>query len=399
MLEIYKKCEKTPTNPYGYTKVEEQERPFILCISAQDNHDKSIFGMMSIGVQAARCATSEDPGALYKMEDMPVDFLGMRFQKDEAERATIDGLSNDFIYPFLTKGGLDKESLIHQAKLMNFVTYCDGTRTYFYLEKDLERKLATAGISSEDISDILGNIGVVAIGTLVDTDPLKATIATFVDVDDSEISTKSTIKIAEKLGEAGRRSIVLKSKDFSKTHLFYTGTGEHSVKEYLDDYSLPKPGICAAVKTCIDKSTNKLEKPFQESFFRSIITNTLENEEMVKSKLKEIDQTLDYECSKYTPEEYELRKMLNETILAKTKAESDLERTKQSLSDSRKEISDLQASIRAHASEVGALQILVGGGHWQVGSDKQAYLTMPSDKEVREKANSAGLINDGIKVK
>ena len=65
----------------------------------------------------------------------------------------------------------------------------------------------------------------------------------------------------------------------------------------------------------------------------------------------------------------------------------------------RKEISDLQASIRAHASEVGALQILVGGGHWQVGSDKQAYLTMPSDKEVREKANSAGLINDGIKVK
>ena len=173
MLEIYKKCEKTPTNPYGYTKVEEQERTFILCISAQDNHDKSIFGMMSIVVQAARCATSEDPGALYKMEDMPVDFLGMRFQKDEAERATIDGLSNDFIYPFLTKGGLDKESLIHQAKLMNFVTYCDGTRTYFYLEKDLERKLATAGISSEDISDILGNIGVVAIGTLVDQYQLK----------------------------------------------------------------------------------------------------------------------------------------------------------------------------------------------------------------------------------
>ena len=78
---------------------------------------------------------------------------------------------------------------------------------------------------------------------------------------------------------------------------------------------------------------------------------------------------------------------------------SKIPRTKQSLSDSRKEISDLQASIRAHASEVGALQILVGGGHWQVGSDKQAYLTMPSDKEVREKANSAGLINDGIKVK
>ena len=49
MLSIYKKVEKSMDNLYGIVSinnVQEIDRPFLLCLSAQDNYDKSVFGIV-----------------------------------------------------------------------------------------------------------------------------------------------------------------------------------------------------------------------------------------------------------------------------------------------------------------------------------------------------------------
>lgn len=49
MLTIYKKLEKNLDNPSGTIQIKninELNKPFLLCLSAQNNHDKSIYGII-----------------------------------------------------------------------------------------------------------------------------------------------------------------------------------------------------------------------------------------------------------------------------------------------------------------------------------------------------------------
>ena len=58
---------------------------------------------------------------------------------------------------------------------MNFMTYCDGTMTYGKIENRLEEKLNDLDFKEEDIRDILANLSLVAIGTMVNTKGFKTT--------------------------------------------------------------------------------------------------------------------------------------------------------------------------------------------------------------------------------
>ena len=55
MLSIYKKVEKSSDNPSGIVQINsisELNKPFLLCLSAQDNHDNSIYGTIREGIIA-----------------------------------------------------------------------------------------------------------------------------------------------------------------------------------------------------------------------------------------------------------------------------------------------------------------------------------------------------------
>ena len=74
MLSIYKKCEKSLSNPSGIveiTNINELSKPFLLCISTQDIIDKSIYGIMREGAQAARVCTSQED-APFKLSSIPL---------------------------------------------------------------------------------------------------------------------------------------------------------------------------------------------------------------------------------------------------------------------------------------------------------------------------------------
>ncbi len=103
MLSIYKKCEKSLSNPSGIveiTNINELSKPFLLCISAQDIIDKSIYGIMREGAQAARVCTSQED-APFKLSSIPVDFLGIRFQADEQYKYNYREIVDKLIYPYI----------------------------------------------------------------------------------------------------------------------------------------------------------------------------------------------------------------------------------------------------------------------------------------------------------
>ena len=86
MITIYNKIEKSMDNTSGFQvvpQIEMLERPFLLCISAKNNLSKSIYGMMREGAQAARLQTTQGPAGRFKLNEFPVDILGIRFEKDE----------------------------------------------------------------------------------------------------------------------------------------------------------------------------------------------------------------------------------------------------------------------------------------------------------------------------
>lgn len=72
------------------------------------------------------------------------------------------------------------------------MTYCDGTEMYCKVENRIIQKLLSDGYLQKDIDDIISQISLVAIGTMVDTTILRANTVTFIDVNDTEISNNNT---------------------------------------------------------------------------------------------------------------------------------------------------------------------------------------------------------------
>ena len=103
MLSIYKKVEKKDDNLYGAISISgiEIKKPFLLCLSAQDNYNKSVFGIIQEGARAARVYTTDEIGACFKIDDFPIDFLGVKFTSDEMYKSNYDEIVDTFLYPFL----------------------------------------------------------------------------------------------------------------------------------------------------------------------------------------------------------------------------------------------------------------------------------------------------------
>ena len=78
MITLYNKIEKSRDNTSGFQVVENVEqlrRPFLMCISAQNNLSKAIYGIMREGAQAARVLTTQGVAAKFKLNDFPINLL------------------------------------------------------------------------------------------------------------------------------------------------------------------------------------------------------------------------------------------------------------------------------------------------------------------------------------
>lgn len=390
MLTVYKKVEKTLENPSGIIEIsnpEELDKPFLLCISAQDNNDKSIYGIIREGSQAARVYTTQEVAAGFKIDDMPVDFLGLRFVKDDTYNRNYEEIVDKFLYPFLVGDGTKSlDEIKNQARKMNLMTYCDGTVTYKKIEARLEEKLKNIGYSEEEINSILSQVSLTAIGTMTDTSNLKATTVTFIDVNDEEISTNLTPAYINRLEEQRSKSAF--GTLGRNTIYVYDGTGNHSLKEYFMDDRIVKPAVCSVVSHFLEDSIASTKGEKKAPLAKQNAINQLRvyaDETKSPSSLLEIlDTTLSYDDTKrYTPSEALIRNELEKAYKELQKTKKDLEREKTTTQKLTTQVDLVIKGVQEHSSETTFYQIMVPAGLWNAPSNRD-ILQQPSDKTIRQ---------------
>ena len=382
MINVYKKTERSKQNPSGYVEIsgEELDKPFLCCISAQDMLDKSIFGTIRQGAQAARVYTPQDKGAGYKIEEFPVDFLGFKYKKDDMSKDNTTELVENFLYPYLSKEGLGKEKLTERARKMNFMTYCDGTNTYRSIEQKLTEKLTKSGLSEEDIKDIISGVHLVAIGTGVDTRSFECTSLTLIDANDNEIWNGLTDSAQENMTNRNSNELYGQFND-KNGYYYYKGTGNHDLIEYFRDGVAVKPILHYAVSKTLEASVNNKEYKLTDIIngINSFNRNGRSQEEL----LNEIDNTANYgNIPKYTQSELELRRELDELYYVYRKTSKENERLEKSEKNKNQGIKNIIDGIKKYSSDVTFYQILVEAGYWQAPRGVDPY-SFPSDKEIR----------------
>lgn len=389
MLSIYKKCEKSLSNPSGIveiTNINELSKPFLLCISAQDIIDKSIYGIMREGAQAARVCTSQED-APFKLSSIPVDFLGIRFQADEQYKYNYREIVDKLIYPYL----MSSKNIKKQARNINIMTYCDGTITYEGIEEYLTERLEKDGYSSEDINDILSQICVVALETMANTDSLKATTVKLVDVNDNEISTEETDKYIQSLESSKRNSLFGYLTRKNNLLYIYNGNGRHSLKEFFSNKNFAKPVLCGVISKILELSIQNSQSDGLVSITPYMIFEMIKkysNEsKSIPELLDELDKEISYGgCAKYSESEMAMRRELDSVCKELLRTQQELKYSELYRQEREEKISKTIANIKKYSSETTFYQILVSSKLWQTPSGIDVF-GEPSDKEIREQYN------------
>ena len=390
MLNIYKRVEKSIDNNFGIVDILngcELSKPFLLCISAQDNIDRSIYGIIKEGAYASRVCTTEGEAAGFKIDEMPVDFLGVRFKRDDKYKNNYEEIFDTFVSPYLFREGKESiDELKKRARNMNFMTYCDGTITYKGIEKCIEEKLLSMGYSEIDINDILSQISLTAVATMVSTKDVKATTTTFIDVNDEEIETELTNGYKRILEESKMDSFY---GTYGKNTLYiFNGSGKHKLKEYLSNESIVKVALSSVVSKTLENSVRNNREETLSPISTGLMLETLDRytdpNKSVEEGLKKLDSSLSYNHTpRYSVGELALRKELDDAYRKLGLANIQNERLVKDNKEKDTKLNSVVDNLKRYSSDTTFYQVLVSSGMWQppIGRDVTSEL---SDRQVRE---------------
>lgn len=403
MLEVYKRVEKTKDNPYGAVLVQninQLDKPFLLCLSAQNTHPKSIFGIIKQGARAARVNTTDEFAAGFKIDEFPIDFLGVKFLRDASYQNNYEEITDRLIYPYLM-GASQRPSVIElekRARRINIMAYCDGTLTYSMVEKRLISKLRYDGYSIEDIESILSQISLTCISTMVDLSNIKASTIGFIDVNDEEIENEKTPRYQNILQERKRRNLFGHLRNSNNLVYIFKGSGKHSLKEYFKDDTTVKVAISATLGYFLENSVeNESSKELVPLYMREAIKLLKyfgDERKNTDDLLNTLDSILSYnKAPKYTREEAKLRQELNEAYMDYNNLKSKQESAENLRKKLFKNIDALMKGIKTYSSETTMKQILCSAGMYQSPAGVDIFQEK-SDKQIREEYEQ--LLIDGI---
>ena len=392
MFTVYRKCEKSLDNLHGIVEVEnpsELDKPFLFCLAAQESYEKSVFGVIKEGARAARVRTTDEYAGGFKIDEMPVYFLGALYKRNNIKEEREKSILDDFIYPFIKKGN-NLDEMIKRARMINFLTYCDATKVYVELEKRLIEKLSHDGLSDDDINKIVSQIGVVSIASEVDVSKLHANTVLFKDANDREVFDFISKTALKKMEQIGRETIIGSLKSNGNVSTFvYNGEGIHELREYLKDENIVKSALCAVVSKLLENSaknmhSDKLLPITNKELLQTIIRYNGEFRG-TKEYLDKIDSEIDYDgATKYTKNEDEMLTKLEKSYKQLIKARNELESANNELESERKKSTTLMTGIKEKCSDVAFEQIVVKNGYWNANQNTDKIDELPTDRQIRE---------------
>ena len=289
-MELYQKITKTPSNIYGTELCTENpflKGPVLLCISAQSRLPKSVFGITKKGMQAARVRTTDDIGACFDVSNFPITFLSI-VEDSSKENEELESLVVDYILPLVSKDNhtIPLEEAIKHLRNVNIITYCDGAKTYLRIESYLRKHLALVGYTDEAIKAIISSCAVLPIGTSLPfiinnesgnknkftINDTYATTFQFLDIKDEELEddtfpehlsnlittpiTDPFKEYSEILHEVEKTNPFPHHTELHKNHAihYYIGSGEHSLKEYINPNSYISVSISLVLTQILENS-------------------------------------------------------------------------------------------------------------------------------------------------
>ncbi len=382
MLTIYNKIEKSLNDTSGFqiiTNVEYLNRPFLLCLTTQNNLTKSIYGMMREGAQAARVLTTQEIAGGFKINDFPIDILGVRHQNDDDSEDYLE-IAEQFLYPYLTRSGTQYENVITQASKVNILAFCDAVDLYAKVEDRLATLLQKDGFLFEQVQTILSRICMIAVESSYETGRLYATSVAFMDVCDSKLAILNRESYLDAL-EMQKKEFMYSPLGKSNSVLYiFKGYGKHSIKEFLSSKSSVKPVFCAVTSFFLEKSLEA--SPVSVSMIMDCI-NQYSLDTSIEERLQQLDHQLSYQnAPRYSKESADLRMELNMVYHILKKTNERFIRTLEKKQAQNDRLNSIIYGIHEFSSDVTFQQVLTYANMWKK-KDGENLLSIPSDKQIR----------------
>ena len=379
MITMYERTKKDNQNLYGVNKIASTENPFIerpclLCISAQDMHMKSVFGIIREGMQAARLRTTQEDGPGYDIKDFPASFLGMTFQKDDRYENSGIELAERYLEPIIEEDGnrISIEEAKKKMRNINIMTYCNGTETYLIAEEKLQKKMTALGYTEQEQKEILSQISLTTIGTMQNTSEIKATCINFMDTMDEEVMTPISQRLQKWLEETNQKKALISITENSAIFCF-SGSGNHALREYFENDCLAKLPIsiliCSSLNNGIYNQKAADFMPLMYSDVENIIDSEVLSEEEItqEEQLKRFDNQLNYvDAKKFSKEEISLLNEIDILCKEKQKVDKQNQTLKTDLSRSKEKYQGLEDAVKQNTNLETYYKILEQGTGYQI---------------------------------
>lgn len=389
MITIYNKIDKSMDNTSGaqiVTNVRYLERPILLCLSPNNSYEKSIYGVMRAGAQAARLLTTKEMAARFKTNDFPIDILGVKFHSDLSNHEKHEEIADELLFPYLTKYGYDFQSMLRQARKVNILTFHDGVYTY----KDAEDRLIfllQKYVSYDEMEQIMANIGLIALETSAETGNLYATSVTFNDVNDEKIESPKQDSYRKLLVNHEYDSLFAPLGESNGVLYIYEGTGKHSIKEFFKDNALVKPALASVVsyflENSIDNVTSDEVIPLDIDIIMKRLFKYADEEKTIPELLEQLDNSLYYGgAPRYSLEAAHMRMELDAVYKILRKTNCTFIRSLEDKKDLANRLDSVVHRMRDYCSDVAFQQVLTSANMWKPKSSDELF-SKPTDKTIR----------------
>lgn len=363
MITLYKKIEKSKSNLRGIVELKKEDEPLLhptmICLSAQSSYPKSVFGIIREGMRAARLRTSQSISGSYALSDFPINFVGLTY--DYQGDGFGDSLAQDYFLPLISKDGkrIDTKQAKKNMRNITFMTYCNGTLTYFDFENKLISMMQELGYSNAEIKSIIKELAVVSVLTMQDTSKCLATSFQLVDVNDPEIYEEATPSLIDGLAKQNTNHDFIQTGNNNGIY-YFNGSGKHSIKAFFEDDYLPHAMISAIVSQCLTRSIDKHHE-FSFDNMQEMIQSIINHHNVGYTPdeiMKDLDEQIDYPgARKLTSYECEYLDIIDELSKKANNFENDNRLLRQANERQRENYDKLENAIRSTVSEIDYIRI------------------------------------------
>lgn len=411
MFKLYKKVSKSIENPKGAKEIKDGENPFedgpcMLCVSAQDQLDRSIFGFTKAGARMARIAVNGDKGARINIDDVPANFLSIKVETDtkkgkESEESQINELVENYITPLLIKDGerVSVEDAMKKVRNINILTNCNGTQRGLDIIEHIQNSLEKLNYSEKDKSDILSQIALLSFQTDISLNQCKASVFDFHNLNDYEVEVNED-NINDNMIENNNNSKYKETieKDNNRIEILIAGEDSHEIKDYMENGQIMPVMVHTIVsdvlENAIENSKGKhsllsVDKIYEKA--DKIYTEINKGEKTPEEVMEKLDASLEYggNITRLTDKDLAF-------ISEKEQIFKELEKKNHNLKSRENEIlklnnqkNKMKETAKESCSETTYLKILQASG-WNLSKNELEIVNGSelSDKELIEKQSN-----------